>query len=184
MEHARSTTTLLIIDVQEAVLSGCADIAGVVSRINELAQRARSTGSPVIYIQHQDPDDPEMTAGSPGWELAASLERLGEEVVIAKTYRDSFAETALHARLAATGTRRVVVTGAQSDYCVQTTALSVLAHGYDLTLVSDAHTAHAAELEHVNVPAATVVTFINDHVAGLRYPGRTIEVLPTARVMF
>ncbi|HEX3965479.1 MAG TPA: isochorismatase family protein [Trebonia sp.] len=184
MEHTGHTTTLLVIDVQESVLAGCADVEGVVGRINELARRARSTGSPVVYLQHQDPGDPELTAGSPGWQLAADLERLGEDPVIAKSYRDGFAQTALDATLAASGTRRVAVTGAHSDYCVQTTALSALAHGYDLTVASDAHTAQAAELPEAKIPAATVVAFINDRFAGLRYPGRVIEVLPTAKVTF
>jgi len=44
--------------------------------------------------------------------------------VVAKEYRDSFAGTELGAVLAVTGVRRLVLTGAQSQYCVQTTALS------------------------------------------------------------
>jgi len=184
MVPARSTTTLLVIDVQESVLEGCSDVEGVLERINELARVARSTGSSVIYVQHRDPDDPEMAVGTPGWQLASGLERLADDPVVAKSYRDSFAQTELHAMLTELGTRRLVVTGAHSDYCVQTTALSTLAHGYDLTLVSDAHTAQAAELSDTTVPAATVVSFINDRLSNLRYPGRVIEVLPTAEVSF
>jgi nicotinamidase-related amidase len=105
--------------------------------------------------------------------------------VVAKSYRDSFVQTELHAMLTASGARRLVVTGAHSDYCtVQTTALSALAHGYDLTVVSDAHTAQPAQLPEATVPAAIVVAFINDRLRGLRYPGRGIEVLPTAKVSF
>jgi nicotinamidase-related amidase len=67
---------------------------------------------------------------------------------------------------------------------VQTTALSALAHGYDLTLVGDAHTAQDAKLPEATVPAATVIAFINHLVTSLRYPGRAVEVLPTAKVSF
>jgi nicotinamidase-related amidase len=150
MGHPGSSTALLVIDMQESVLVGCADVEGVVGRINELARRARSKGSPVVYVQHQGPDDPEMTA----------------------------------ATLRASEARRLVFTGAHSDYCVQTTALSALAHGYDLTLVGDAHTAQDAELPEATVPAATVIAFINHLVTSLRYPGRAVEVLPTAKVSF
>jgi len=160
-----TTTTLLVIDVQESVLAGCSDVDGVLERINELARVARSNGSPVVYVQHHDPHDPAMAAGSPGWQLASALERLADDPVVAKTYRDSFVQTELHAMLTASGTRRLVVTGAHSDYCVQTTALS-------------------AQLPEATVPAATVVAFINDRLRGLRYPGRGIEVLPTAKVSF
>jgi nicotinamidase-related amidase len=184
MVPAKSTTTLLIIDVQESVLAGCSDVDGVLGRINELARLARSNGSPVVYVQHQDPDDPEMAAGSTGWQLASALERLDDDPVVAKSYRDSFVQTELHSMLTASGTRRLVVTGAHSDYCVQTTALSALAHGYDVTLVSDAHTAQAAQFPEATVPAAMVVAFINDRVSSLRYPGRGIEVLPAAKVSY
>jgi nicotinamidase-related amidase len=179
-----TTTTLLVIDVQESVLAGCSDVDGVLERINELARVARSNGSPVVYVQHHDPHDPAMAAGSPGWQLASALERLADDPVVAKSYRDSFVQTELHAMLTASGARRLVVTGAHSDYCVQTTALSALAHGYDLTVVSDAHTAQPAQLPEATVPAAIVVAFINDRLRGLRYPGRGIEVLPTAKVSF
>jgi len=177
VEPARSTTALLVIDVQESVLIGCADVKGVLDRINQLTRRARSHGSYVIYVQHEDPEDPEMAAGSPGWQLAATLERLDDDTVVAKRYRDSFAGTDLQERLSGLGARRLVVAGAHSDYCVQTTVLSALAHGYDITLVRDAHTAQAAKLPEGLVPAATVVSFINDRLATLRYPGRVVSVL-------
>jgi nicotinamidase-related amidase len=58
MGHPGSSTALLVIDMQESVLVGCADVEGVVGRINELARRARSKGSPVVYVQHQGPTTP------------------------------------------------------------------------------------------------------------------------------
>jgi nicotinamidase-related amidase len=182
MELASSTTTLLVIDVQESVLVGCADVEGVLDRINQLTRLARSHGSSVIYVQHEDPEDPEMAAGSPGWQLAGALERDSNDPVVPKRYRDSFADTDLHERLSALGTRRLVVMGAHSDYCVLTTVLSALAHGYDVTLVEDAHTAQAAKLAGEVVPASTVMSFINDRLATLRYPGRVVNVLPAVEI--
>jgi nicotinamidase-related amidase len=130
-----------VIDVQEAVLAGCADAGDVVRRINGLVRRARSDGAPVIFIQHEDPGDPQMSRDTPGWQLAGALDKLPAEPVVAKAYRDSFAGTGLAERLSQNGVRRLVVTGAHSDYCVQMTALSAVLRGYDVTLVSDADTA-------------------------------------------
>ena len=182
MSQRRST--LLIIDVQEAVLAGCADVDGVLRRINDLARRAHQAGAAVVYVQHEDPEDPEMAPGSPGWQLASRLDRLVDQPLVAKRYRDSFADTDLQALLAASRTTHLVVVGAHSDYCVQTTALSALAHGYDVTLVSDAHTAQAAEILGGTLPARTVVAFINERVATLRYPNQAIEVIPSDQVSF
>jgi len=91
--------------------------------------------------QYLEPGDPEMTRDSPGWQLAAALDRLDGDPVVPKTYRDSFAETALAGLLAASGVRRLIIAGAHSDYCVQMSALSAVIRGYDVTLASDGHTA-------------------------------------------
>jgi nicotinamidase-related amidase len=175
-------TTLLVIDVQEAVLAGCVDVPGVLARINTLIGRAREAGAPIVFIQHEDPEDPEMTAGSPGWRLAAALDRADGDRVVAKRYRDAFAATDLAATLERSATRRVVITGAQSDFCVQTTALSALLHGYDLTLVSDAHTTLPARLPGGELSAAAVIELVNARFGTLRHPGRTVAVLPAAGV--
>ena len=182
MSSTEIPTSLLVIDMQEAVLTGCADVPGVTERINELAQRAREAGAAVVFIQHSDADDPEMAAGSNGWQLAEALQRLDGDTVVTKTYRDSFADTDLGAVLARSGARRLVVTGAHSDFCVQTTALSALLRGYDVTLVSDAHTARPVELPEGRLGAEAVVAFVNSRFATRRHPGRTVEVRPAAEI--
>ena len=179
-----SRSALLVVDVQEAVLVGCLDVAGVITRINELLGRARAAGVAVVFIQHQDAVDPEMTEGSLGWQLAEALDRRSGDTVVAKTYRDSFADTDLGAILAKFGTQRIVVTGAHSDFCVATTALSALPRGYDVTLVADGHTTRPASLAGTEVSAEAIVAFVNSRLATLRHPGQTVEVLPAADISF
>lgn len=177
---AADPSAVLVIDVQEAVLAGCAEVSGVLERINGLVQRARNSGVPVIYVQHEDPGDPEMEKGSPGWQLAAALDRLEDDPVVPKTYRDGFAETVLSERLDRNGTRRLVVTGAHSDYCVQMTAISAVLRGYDVTLVSDAHTAR----DDGALSGTRIRALINDRFASLRSPGSVIAAIPAAEVTF
>ncbi len=176
-------TALLVIDMQEAVLAPCAGVPGVVARINALVGRARQAGVPIVFVQHQDAGDPEMTAGSPGWRIVESLDRRPADPVVAKRHRDGFAATELGTTLDGVGARRLVVTGAQSDFCVQTTALSALFHGYDLTLVSDAHATEPAALPGGEVSADSLIELINSRFATLRQPGRTIEVVPAAALV-
>jgi nicotinamidase-related amidase len=183
MAGSQTGTALLVIDVQEAVLEGCAGVPGVLDRINALIARARRAGAPIVFVQHEDPEDPEMTAGSPGWQLAAALERLAGDPVVAKTYRDAFAGTELTATLERSATRRLVVTGSQSDFCVQTTALSALVHGYDVTLVSDAHTTTSARLAAEELRAEAIIELVNARFSTLRHPGRMMEVLPASGVV-
>ncbi len=67
------TTALLIIDVQEGLFTPPpADAAGTVARINQLSERARRAGVPVVVIQHHTPDD-ELRHGSAAWQVLAAL---------------------------------------------------------------------------------------------------------------
>jgi nicotinamidase-related amidase len=100
MESTQARTALLVIDMQEAVLAGCTDVAGVVTRINDLLRRAREAGTAIVFIQHGEADDPELAPGSPGWQLAGALDRLDTDTVVPKCYRESFADTGLAEELA------------------------------------------------------------------------------------
>jgi len=176
---------LLIIDMQVAVVRGSPDLGAVVERINQLQRRARAAGAPVVYIQHHDAEG-ELVRGEPDWELVAGLDR-SAGTVVAKTYLDRFAGTELLAVLAAHGTTRLVLTGAASNYCVYTTALSAVARGFAVTLARDAHLTDdtsVADASGAALPAAAVSQFINDEVARLDGPGRLVEVVPATEVRF
>ena len=167
-----AVSALLVIDVQREALAGCADADALVARINELAARAAAAGAPVVYVQHEGNGEPER--GEPGWELAGGLERPPGSHLVAKRFRDAFADTALEELLHGLGVGRLVVTGVHSDFCVWMTALSAVVRGFDLTLVRDGHLPSVDGLD----------TLVNDRVSTLRHPGRTIEVLPAADVRF
>ena len=172
---------LVVIDMQEASLVPCDGASDVIDRINELTGRAHSAGAPVVFVQHEDD---EFVKGTHGWRLAAQLDRQPDATIVEKRYRDGFADTRLAEVLRGRGARRIVVTGAHSDLCVLTTALSALAHGFDLTFVADGHIAMPAELPGGTLPAASVEELVNARFATLRYPGRVVEVVPAADVRF
>ncbi len=184
MTISPSLATLLVIDVQRAVVHEAVDVPGVLGRINTLLLRARDLGAPVIFVQHEESDDPDLVRGTPGWEFADGLDYQESDPIVAKTFRDAFAETTLDDLLKRGGSTKLIITGAQSDYCVQTTALSALQHGYDVTLVSDAHTTCTTGPNDGNIAGGAVIDFINGHFASLRYPSRDVEVLPAAKVTF
>ena len=173
-------TALLVIDMQQGVVEGCHDAHGVIERINDLSRRMAEAGAPLIFIQHEDD---ELVRESAAWQLADGLELPEGAVRLAKTYRDSFEATDLQGMLEEASVSRVVVVGAHSDYCVQTTTLSALIHGFDVALVSDGHTARPSP-ENSELTAEALTAFVNSRVATLRYPGRTIEVVRAAELAF
>ena len=132
---------LFIIDVQAVLCSGkwaAFDVDRVVDRINAVAAKARAAGAPVILIQHED--DGPLRFGSEAWRLYERLETQPEDLRIRKTATDSFHRTELQATLQSRGIDSLIVCGLQSEFCVHATVCGALAHGYPVTLVSDAHT--------------------------------------------
>ena len=165
-----SNSALLIIDVQHDVMAACCDSEQVIGRIATLVARARAEGVPVVFIQHEGPG---MERHSPGWELAEGLDRRPADPVVFKTFRDSFAETTLAAELGRLDVGRLVIAGAQSDYCVRSTAHRAAIEGYSFTLVSDAHTTADLVFDGVAVSARQIVAHTNQYFSTLRYPGLT-----------
>jgi nicotinamidase-related amidase len=166
-------TALLVIDLQVGVLEGCFDAAGVVARAGALVERARAAGVPVVWVQHADRDLPH---GSSAWQLANGLAPAPDEPRVDKTYYDAFAGTPLRTLLEERGVRRLVVAGAQTDYCIRTTAQRAAAEGYSVVLASDTHTTTAAEVGSVALSGEQIVAHTNGYFAGLRYPGVEVGV--------
>lgn len=166
------TSALVVIDLQVGVLRGCLHARDVVARTAAVVDRARASGVTVVWVQ----DHGSFTEGSPDWALAAPLERAANEPLIRKSYRDSFAGTDLAEVLSQIGAKRLVITGAQSDYCIRTTTQSAAARGFDVTLVSDAHTTTDAEWEGTTIAAGHIIAHTNMYFSGLRYPGAVFSV--------
>ena len=142
-----STKALLVIDVQNDVVANALGTSGVVANINSLISSARTSEVPVIWVQHSDDF---LEKGSAGWEIVDQLKPLPNEVRIYKTEANSFAETDLQAQLVSLGTKELVITGAQTNYCVNATSNAGVDLGYQVTLVSDAHTTEDSENEKAN----------------------------------
>jgi nicotinamidase-related amidase len=128
---------LLVIDVQNGVVSNAHDRAGVIANINTLVDKARNEEVPVIWVQHSSE---ELPIDSEPWQYVAELERIESEPLVPKLYGDSFEDTNLEALLAERGVGRIVITGAQTDACIRSTMHGGFTRGYDVTLVADAHT--------------------------------------------
>jgi nicotinamidase-related amidase len=137
----RSHNALLIIDVQVGLvkLIPAETRDGVISRIETLLSRARASGTPVIYIQHDGPRGHPLETHTKGWEIHPSIKPLDTESVVRKRESDSFFETSLQQELEKRGITRLVIAGGMTEYCVDTTCRRATSLGYDVTLASDAH---------------------------------------------
>jgi len=172
-------TALVIIDMQQGVVPGCFDADGVVQRTAALVSRARAESDPVVWVMH----DP-VGVGTTDWDLVSPLAWSDDEAVVRKQYRDSFAETDLKETLERLGVTRLVVAGAQSDYCIRTTTQRAAIDGFDVTLVSDEHTTTDSAWNGVAVTGEQIVAHTNMYFNGLRYPGQQFTIDTHSSVVF
>ena len=179
--EGRPNTALLVIDVQNDVVSGAHDRDGVIARINALVDKARNEQVPVIWVQHSDDN---MPIDTEGWQYVPELTRAESEPLVHKRYGDSFEDTDLESVLAERRVGRVVVTGAQTDACIRSTLHGALVRGYDTTLVGDAHTTEDLRQWGVPVAPEQVIAHTNTYWSWSDAPGRTGDVVPAAEVVF
>ncbi|MEU2712577.1 cysteine hydrolase family protein [Streptomyces sp. NPDC007205] len=177
----RPNTALLVIDMQNGVMAPSSpNRAAVIANVNTLIDKARAADAPVVWIQHEDE---ELVHGTEAWEYVPELKRLDSEPLVAKNYRDSFEDTDLESVLAERGVGRLVVTGAQTDFCVRSTLHGALVRGYDATLVADAHTTEDLTADGSPAPEQ-VIAHTNFYWSGQHAPGRRGGTVNTADVVF
>ena len=113
--------------------------------MQELIRECRSNDIPVIYIQHNDSKDHPLEKGTDGWRIHAIAPQEGDNIV-EKTTPDSFHNTNLSEVLQEKEIEHVILSGMQTEYCVDTTTRRACSEGYKVTLVSDAHSTFNTEV--------------------------------------
>jgi nicotinamidase-related amidase len=162
---------LLVVDVQAGVMGGAWDAQRIIGNVSRAVERARAQGMPVIWVQHADG---ELAHGSPAWQWVPELTPAAGEPLIHKEFNSSFERTALEQELDKLGATHIVLAGAATNWCIRATAYGALERGYDLTLVRDAHTTGAVELDDgTRIEAVNVIDELNIAMTWLSYPGRT-----------
>jgi nicotinamidase-related amidase len=171
---------LLVIDVQNGVVTGSHARDEVVANISTLVDRARNDDVPVVWVRHASG---ELEPGSDAWQIVPELKPADAEPIIEKNYGDSFEDTNLETVLADLGVGQLIVTGAQTDACVRSTLHGAFTRGYDATLVSDAHTTE--DLTEYGAPAPDlVIAHTNLYWKYQEAPGRKAGTVETKDVDF
>lgn len=132
-------TALLVIDVQNEMFDESNPVyksERLLENLQALITKARSAEIPVVFVQHNDGG---LVNGTHDWEIHPSVSPQEGDLVIQKWTPDSFHETNLQDELKTKGIENLVITGNQTEMCVDTTCRRAYSLGYDVTLVKDAH---------------------------------------------
>ena len=118
----------------------------------------RAREAPIYHLQHLANHDGAtfFVPGTPGAEIHPLAAPVGEEPVIQKHFPSGFRDTDLDERLRGDGIASLVICGAMSHMCVDTTARAAFDLGYANTLVADACATRDLEFDGRQVAAADV----------------------------
>ena len=178
--NGRPNTAVLVIDVQNDIMSGVYNRDAVVANISLLIDQARAEGVAVVWVQHSSE---QLVRDTDAWRIVPELRPDDDEPLVEKNYGDSFEDTDLESVLSRLGVGRLVVVGAQTDACIRSTLHGAFVRGYDATLVSDAHTTEN-QTSWGAPPPHLVIAHTNLYWTDHSAPGRTAGTVKTKDVDF
>src|SRR5258708_3249215 len=162
------SSALLIIDTQMAFFQAPKPLYQadrMLENMRHLITKAREAHVPVIYVQHNASSDLEWMNSTPLKDIHPQIAPGPSDLVLQKWQPDIFAEELLQHELTARGITNLVITGCQTEYCINNSCRSRAALGYDITLVSDAHATFDTDtttanqiVEQYSKDLATIVT--------------------------
>ncbi len=137
-------TALVVIDVQRAF--DLWEARGMrrnnpkaLARIADLLNLFRKRGAPVFHIRHAgSTPGSAFLPDSAGYEVQAEAKEIPGEPVLVKSVNSAFIGTDLEARLCRAGIHTVVLCGATTNHCVETTARMAGNLGFETLLPRDA----------------------------------------------
>ena len=144
MSDIPDRTALIVVDVQRAFDQW--EAAGkrrnnphAVERIVDLLDAFRARGAPIFHIRHQGtrPNSSFLADGT-GYPVKDEARERASEPVIVKRVNSAFIGTDLEARLRAADIKTLVICGATTNHCVETTTRMAGNLGFDARLVRDA----------------------------------------------
>ncbi|MBB6452559.1 nicotinamidase-related amidase [Salirhabdus euzebyi] len=156
---------LVIIDVQNGMFQESNVVfkgLELLQHLNVFIKKARTSNTSIFYVQHNGPSGKPLEFGTEGWEIHSKVMPKKEDTIIQKTTPDSFLHTTLNEELKKQGIDHLILTGIQTEACVDTTCRRAFSLGYEVTLVSDLHSTWSSE-------DITAQQIINHHNRVLRW---------------
>ena len=156
---------LLIIDVQMCNFDESSPVYGgsdLLSKISTLLVQARAARVPIIYIQHCGSEGSIDQPGTPGWKIHPAIAPLDSDIVVQIRHPDAFQDTCLQRELESRGIKELIITGIQTEYCVDTTSRRAYSLGYNVTLIKDAHSTWDTDL----ISASQIIAHHNEVLGG------------------
>lgn len=132
---------LLVIDAQKAITNDrLYRFNEFVSTVKTLIKTARKCGIEVIYVRHDDGMGTSMTKGFDGFEIYEGFAPEQNEKIFDKRVNSPFRDTGLAKYLSEKGETELIITGLQTDYCIDAAVKCGFERGYKIIVPQLANT--------------------------------------------
>ena len=128
-----SGTVLLVVDVQKLITNEkIYAYDRFIGNVRKLIEVSRKNGVEVIYVRHDDGEGQPLSKGNDGYDIHEDFAPEAGEKVFDKSVNSPFRDTGLTEYLRSKGVRRLIVTGLQTEYCIDATVKCGFEHGFEM----------------------------------------------------
>ena len=127
-------TALLVIDAQNGITNGkLYAFERFTANVSTLLAEARKNGVEVIYVRHDDGEGAPLHKGNEGFEVYSGFAPEAGESTFDKYVNSPFRrDSGLLGYLQKKGVQRLIVTGLQTDYCIDATVKCGFEHDFEM----------------------------------------------------
>jgi nicotinamidase-related amidase len=153
---------LIVIDIQNDYFSGGKmELVGMeeaAKKAAKLLKAFRTEGKPIFFIKHisNRPGSTFFIPGTQGTDIHSSVSPLTDETIIEKHFPNSFLQTDILSRLKEMNVTNLVICGAMSHMCIDTTVRAAKELGFNCILIADACATRNLKFGNEILPAQTV----------------------------
>ncbi len=133
--------------------------------IRKLADTARESGVEVVYIRHDDGAGQLLSKGNDGFDIWNSIAPLKNERIFDKNVNSPFKESGLLEYLTEKGEKTLMVTGLQTEYCIDATVKCGFEHGFEMIVPENANTT----MDNAYLSGETTYKYYNEFIWKDRY---------------
>ena len=155
-------TALVLVDIQNDYFpGGKMELAGSTEaglQARKVLSFFREKAMPVVHVQHisRRPGATFFIPDTEGVKIHENVQPLTSEIIIQKSYPNSFRETVLLEHLREKGVKHLVIAGMMTHMCIDATTRAAFDYGFRCTVVHDGCATRALPFQDKVVPADQV----------------------------
>ena len=159
-------TALLVIDAQELITNErLYAFDNYIENVRQLIAESRKNGIEVIYVRHDDGEGQPLSKGNEGFDVCREFAPEAGERIFDKSVNSPFCDSGLLGYLRKKAVKRLIVTGLQTDYCIDATVKCGFERGFEMIVPEYCN----STFDNVFMTAAQTYRYYNDFIWQNRY---------------